>query len=98
MGPRKAYLDRIRRGGAALSPPLAAAFAAVPREIFVPDGFQRRDGTWAEPADPDFLELVYDDDVLVTKVDGRTPISSSSQPSLMALMIEALDVRPGLTV
>ncbi|MCO8277006.1 protein-L-isoaspartate O-methyltransferase [Actinoplanes sp. TRM 88003] len=98
MGPREAFLDRIRRGGLTLSPQLAAAFAEVPREVFVPDGFQRRDGTWAEPADPDFLQLVYDDDVLVTKVDGRTPISSSSQPSLMALMIEALDVRPGLTV
>jgi len=98
MGPREAFLDRIRRGGVDLSPRLAAAFAEVPREVFVPDGFQRRDGSWAEPADPDFLALVYDDDVLVTKVDGRTPISSSSQPSLMALMIEALDVRPGQTV
>ncbi|MCY1142148.1 class I SAM-dependent methyltransferase [Actinoplanes sp. Pm04-4] len=98
MGPREAFLDRIRRGGVALSPPLAAAFAEVPREVFVPEGFQRRDGSWAAPADPDFLELVYDDDVLVTKVDGRTPVSSSSQPSLMALMIEALDVRPGQTV
>ncbi|GAB2616352.1 hypothetical protein Aab01nite_29120 [Paractinoplanes abujensis] len=97
-GPREGFVDRIRHGGVVLSPPLAAAFAAVPREVFVPDGFQRRDGTWAEPADPDFLDLVYSDDVLVTKVDGRTPVSSSSQPSLMALMIEALDVRPGMTV
>ncbi|WP_250036802.1 protein-L-isoaspartate O-methyltransferase family protein [Paractinoplanes maris] len=98
MGPREAFLERIRHGGLVLSPELAAAFAEVPREVFVPDGFQRRDGTWAKPADPDFLDLVYDDDVLITKVDGRTPVSSSSQPSLMALMIEALDVRPGLTV
>ncbi|WP_127504392.1 protein-L-isoaspartate O-methyltransferase family protein [Actinoplanes solisilvae] len=92
---RAGFVERIRHGGVALSPGLAAAFASVPRELFVPDGFQRRDGTWAEPADPDFLELVYQDDVLVTKLDGRVPISSSSQPSLMALMIGALDVRPG---
>ncbi len=97
-GPRAGYLARIRQGGVALSPELAAAFAQVPREVFVPDGFQRRDGSWAGPADPDFLDIVYRDDVLVTKVSGRTPISSSSQPSLMALMIGALDVRPGLTV
>ncbi|HET6481607.1 MAG TPA: methyltransferase domain-containing protein [Actinoplanes sp.] len=97
-GPRAGFLDRIRQGGVTLSPALAAAFEGVPREIFVPDGFQRRDGTWAKPVDPDFLEIVYEDDVLVTKVDGRTPVSSSSQPSLMALMIEALDVRPGLSV
>ncbi|GIE92773.1 protein-L-isoaspartate O-methyltransferase [Paractinoplanes rishiriensis] len=78
-----------------LSPELAAAFGTVRREAFVPDGFQRRDGTWATPADPDFLATVYRDDVLVTKVDGRVPVSSSSQPSLMAIMIEALRVRPG---
>jgi len=94
-GARGQYLEQIRRGGVELSPELAGAFAAVPREVFVPDGFQRRDGTWAKPADPDFLEIVYSDDVLVTKVDGRTPTSSSSQPSLMALMILALRVRAG---
>ncbi|WP_250008991.1 methyltransferase domain-containing protein [Actinoplanes sp. M2I2] len=95
---REAFVERIRQGDVALSPELAAAFAEVPREVFVPDGFQRRDGSWAGPSDADFLDLVYDDDVLVTKVDGGTPVSSSSQPSLMALMIAALDVRPGHTV
>jgi protein-L-isoaspartate(D-aspartate) O-methyltransferase len=50
------------------------------------------------PADPDFLPTVYRDDVLVTKMDGRVPTSSSSQPSLMAVMIEALEVRPGRRV
>jgi protein-L-isoaspartate(D-aspartate) O-methyltransferase len=97
-GPRRHYLEHIRQGGVHLPDAVAAAFAGVPREAFVPDGFQRRDGSWAQPADPDFLEIVYQDDVLVTKVDGRTPTSSSSQPSLMAVMINALDVRPGLRV
>jgi protein-L-isoaspartate(D-aspartate) O-methyltransferase len=92
---RRAYVEEIRQGGVSLTPELAAAFASVPREAFVPDGFQRRDGTWAKPADPDFLDLVYHDDVLVTKLDRRTPVSSSSQPSLMAMMILALDMRPG---
>ncbi len=93
-GRRERFLAEIRRGDA-MSPALAAAFASVPREAFVPDGFQRRDGSWVSPGDPDFLDIVYRDDVLVTKVDGRVPTSSSSQPSLMALMITALDVRPG---
>jgi protein-L-isoaspartate(D-aspartate) O-methyltransferase len=97
-GLREDYLDQIRRGGLDLPPELAAAFASVPREAFVPEGFQRRDGSWVRPADPDFLSLVYRDDVLITKVDGRVPISSSSQPSLMALMILALRVTPGLRV
>jgi protein-L-isoaspartate(D-aspartate) O-methyltransferase len=36
--------------------------------------------------------------VLVTKIDGGVPVSSSSQPSLMAEMLQALDVRPGMRV
>ena len=87
---RRNFLEQIRQSGVSLSPQLAAAFASVRREAFVPDGFQRRDGTWATPVDPDFLSTVYRDDVLVTKVDGTVPVSSSSQPSLMAIMIEAL--------
>jgi protein-L-isoaspartate(D-aspartate) O-methyltransferase len=97
-GPRRDFLEQIRQGGVSLSPELARAFATVRREAFVPDGFQRRDGTWATPADPDFLATVYRDDVLVTKVDGRLPVSSSSQPSLMALMITALRVEPGARI
>lgn len=94
-GPRGRLVEQIRHSGVKLTPELNAAFGQVPREAFVPDGFQRRDGTWALPADKDFLDTVYTDDVLVTKMDGRVPTSSSSQPSLMALMIMALDVRPG---
>lgn len=92
------FLDVIRRGGVTLTPELVAAFAAVPREAFVPDGFRRNDGGWVKPGDDDYLALVYQDDALVTKVRDRLPVSSTSQPSLMALMIEALDVRPGLRI
>src|ERR1700754_3012597 len=97
-GPRGRLVEQIRHSGVTLSPELVAAFARVPREAFVPEGFQRRDGSWVLPADKDFLATVYTDDVLVTKMDGRVPTSSSSQPSLMALMILALDVRPGMRV
>jgi protein-L-isoaspartate(D-aspartate) O-methyltransferase len=97
-GPRGRLVEQIRHSGVKLSPELIAAFGRVPREAFVPEGFQRRDGTWVRPADKDFLATVYTDDVLVTKMDGRVPTSSSSQPSLMALMILALDVRPGMRV
>ncbi|MFF5294625.1 protein-L-isoaspartate O-methyltransferase family protein [Paractinoplanes globisporus] len=96
-GPRGDYVQQIRRA-VELPPELAAAFAGVPREAFVPEGFQRRDGTWVRPADPEFLPTVYSDDVLVTKLDGKVPISSSSQPSLMAMMILALRVTPGLRI
>jgi protein-L-isoaspartate(D-aspartate) O-methyltransferase len=95
---RRRYVEELRRDGAPLDPALAAAFATVPREAFVVDGFQRRDGHWAKPDDPGFLDAVYRNDVLVTKLNGDTPVSSSSQPSLMAIMLAALDVRPGARV
>ncbi|WP_430780090.1 protein-L-isoaspartate O-methyltransferase family protein [Actinoplanes sp. G11-F43] len=95
---RRRYLDLIRSDGVEFSATLAGAFAAVPREIFVPDGFHRRDGRRVVPADRDYLATVYSNDVLVTKMDGDVPVSSSSQPSLMAAMIEGLAVRPGMRV
>ena len=95
---RRRFVEQLRRNGAPLTPELAAAFAAVPRELFVADGFQRRDGTWARPGTAGFRDAVYRDDVLVTKVDGRVAISSSSQPSLMAIMLAGLDVHPGRRV
>ncbi|GAA1592747.1 protein-L-isoaspartate O-methyltransferase family protein [Actinoplanes couchii] len=95
---RRRFVDLIRADGVELSSALAEAFGAVPREVFVPDGFHRRDGRRVVPADREFLPAVYSNDVLVTKMDGDVPISSSSQPSLMALMIDALAVRPGMRV
>jgi protein-L-isoaspartate(D-aspartate) O-methyltransferase len=95
---RRRYVEDLDRDGVPLDPALAAAFAAVPREAFVVEGFQRRDGGWAMPGDGDFLDTVYRDDVLVTKVAGTTPVSSSSQPSLMVLMLAALGLRPGIRV
>jgi len=95
---RERYIAQIRRDGAELSAELVRAFATVPRETFIAEGFQRRDGGWVRPGDADFLDTVYSDDVLVTKVEGRVPVSSSSQPSLMAMMLAALELRPGLRV
>ncbi|GAA4684498.1 protein-L-isoaspartate O-methyltransferase family protein [Phytohabitans rumicis] len=95
---RRRYVDGLRREGAITRPEVAGAFAAVPREVFVADGFHGRDGTWV-PADGDgFLESVYTNDVLVTKIRDGRPVSSSSQPSLMAAMIEGLELRPGTRV
>lgn len=75
----------LERLGAVRSAPVRAAFLAVPRELFVPE-VAARDG----------LAKVYANEVHVTKRDERGwPISSSSQPTIMAEMLERLDVRPG---
>lgn len=64
---------------------VAAAFCEVPRELFVA-------GVLAEQG----LEAVYRDEPHVIKrnLEGR-PLSSSSQPGIMAQMLDRLDLRPG---
>lgn len=42
-----------------------------------------------------WLSGAYEDVPLVTRIRARGPVSSSSQPSLMAAMLDALDVRDG---
>jgi len=47
---------------------------------------------------PEDLEEVYSNRPLVTAVDGWRPTSSTSQPNLVAQMLELLDLRPGHSV
>jgi protein-L-isoaspartate(D-aspartate) O-methyltransferase len=64
------------------------AFLAVPRELFVPD-FAAREG----------LAAVYRDEAILTKHNEvGLPLSSSSQPAIMALMLEQLELEEGMRV
>lgn len=75
-----------------------AAFEEVPRHVFVPEFFGD-DGERVDAADRP--ETVYADTSLVTQVraapgTGLTwPTSSSTRPSLMARMLELLEVEDG---
>jgi protein-L-isoaspartate(D-aspartate) O-methyltransferase len=76
-----------------LSPLVRQAFLAVPRRPFVPRYYTWQDGHWAVC---DSGDEVYEDRPLITYLDDKGGIaSSSSQPSLMALMLEALDMQRG---
>jgi protein-L-isoaspartate(D-aspartate) O-methyltransferase len=78
----------LRAKGAIGSERVAAAFAAVARECFLP-----------ELLAGEGLAAVYRDDAIVTKRDSRgMPLSSSSQPALMAKMLELLELREGQRV
>ena len=81
----------------ALETRLRQAFLTVPRHLLVPTHItQVEPGEWQEQ---DASAIVYQDRPLVTKLSpGRLPSSSSSAPSLMAGMLEALDLAPGLCV
>jgi protein-L-isoaspartate(D-aspartate) O-methyltransferase len=60
---------------------VAAALHAVPRHLFLPD---------VQP------EAAYRDEAIVTRRDDAgQPISSSSQPAIMAIMLDQLDLAPG---
>ncbi len=73
-------VDELERTKAISAHRIADAFRAVPRHLFLP----------GVP-----LEKVYSDEPIPTKLADGRPISSSSQPTVMAVMLEMLDVRPG---
>ena len=60
---------------------VAAAMRAVPRHLFVPG------------VPPD--EAYRDEPIVTRRDDAGRPTSSSSQPAIMAAMLDQLDVRPG---
>ncbi|MEU0210574.1 methyltransferase domain-containing protein [Streptomyces canus] len=101
---RAALVREIDTSGAwAADPVWREAFEAVPRHLFVPyyyvgvrGGYERR---WGESPDPRAREKwvrgAYADAPLATRLRDGELVSSSSQPSLMAMMLVALRVRDG---
>jgi protein-L-isoaspartate(D-aspartate) O-methyltransferase len=68
-------------GATVASPAVEGALRDVPRHLFVPG---------VPPAE------AYRDEAIVTKRDrSGVPVSSSSQPAIMALMLDQLDLKPG---
>ncbi len=103
-------VEQLVARGALWSAPLIAAFRATPRHRFLDRVFhyRRKAGGWREvdtraPGKAE-LRLLYSDRALTTRLSeaaaGRpqVPISSSSQPSLMAQMLEDLRLAPGRRV
>jgi protein-L-isoaspartate(D-aspartate) O-methyltransferase len=81
---RRALVEQLERRGAIRSRPVREAFLSVPRELFVPE----RE-----------LEIVYRDEAIPTKLgEAGMPLSSSSQPAIMAEMLERLALEPGMRV
>lgn len=78
-----ALVEHLKATGLIQSPSVEDAFRSVPRHLFLPN----------EP-----LDRAYADEAIPTKRQHGVPISSSSQPSMMAIMLEQLALEPGLRV
>jgi protein-L-isoaspartate(D-aspartate) O-methyltransferase len=103
-------VDQLIAHGSLWSRSLIEAFRSTPRHRFLDHvyDYQKSRGRWHEVATqepgPAELALIYSDRVLTTRLsDDAGPgsgvaISSSSQPSLMAQMLEDLDLQPGQRV
>lgn len=76
----QALVDKLKSERHIRTPRVEAAFRAVPRHLFLP----------GVP-----VAKVYRDEAIVTKRPGGLPASSSSQPTIMAIMLEQLDLQPG---
>src|SRR5690348_15997894 len=102
---RQQMVTILQNMGAIRSTRLAQAFARIPRDAFVSFFYDRPagQGTW-ERYTPGIMELsewfaaIYQDRSLVTQITQDIPTSSSSMPSVMAHMLEALDVQAGQSV
>ncbi|MCX4525916.1 methyltransferase domain-containing protein [Streptomyces sp. NBC_01551] len=98
-----AQVRELTAAGVLVDPAWRAAFEAVPRHAFVPYFWTGRgaghERLWGEDPDPErrarWLRGVYTDTPLATRLRDGELVSSSSQPSLMAKMLNALDVRDG---
>jgi protein-L-isoaspartate(D-aspartate) O-methyltransferase len=106
----KPYVHQLKTEGAIRSPAVERAFRSVQRHRLL-ETFHHR---LVEAPDfapvqhdpehprPEHLELIYSNTALATRVveefGARMPASSTSQPSLVAKMLELLDLTPGLRV
>ena len=80
---RNALVDTLVKTGAIGNPAIERAFRSVPRHLFVPK---------AE------ITAAYSDQPVFLRREGEQPASSSSQPTMMAIMLEQLRPEPGMRV
>ena len=100
------YVGELKAAGAIRSPAVEGAFRAVERhrllETFYhrPAGSQRAAVIAHNPDRPlaEHLEIIYADSALATRQAGGLPSSSTSQPSLVAGMLELLQLEAGMKV
>lgn len=80
---RMALVDTLRASGVLRDPEVERALRTVPRHLFLPGVT---------------LNAAYADDAVPTRWSDGVPISSASQPAIVAIMLEQLRAQPGMRV
>ena len=80
---RNALVDTLMHRSAINSPSVERAFRSVPRHLFVPETG---------------VTAAYSDRPVPLRWEGGRLASSSSQPTMMAIMLEQLSLEPGMRV
>ncbi|MBL1116784.1 methyltransferase domain-containing protein [Streptomyces sp. 110] len=92
----------LRAKNAIRSDTVAHAIQAVPRHLFIKGHYATGHHTPVDPAQPtdELLDLAYADRGIMTHTpaDGAGGFSSTSQPSIVAKMLEAAHLQPGMRV
>jgi protein-L-isoaspartate O-methyltransferase len=106
-GKARALADHLAASGHLMDNQWRQAFQTIPRHLFVPR-FWHDPATLLDGDDPathaQWLQGVYSDQSLTTQyapvpgTDLRWATSSSTKPSLMAHMLNSLNIHPGHTV
>ena len=89
--------SQMLASGAIQTSSVANAFRTIPRELFIETFYEQDGKSWKrieKTPSEEWLERVYRDSALTTLNKHDLPSSSSSQPSIMAAMLEALDIQP----
>ena len=98
------YADQLKASGAIGSAAAERAFRTVERHRLLETFYYRDAESFRtiqhDPAHPrrDHLALIYADTALATRRIGGMPASSTSQASLVARMLELLDLSEGLNI
>jgi protein-L-isoaspartate(D-aspartate) O-methyltransferase len=93
-------VESLIAGGHLCSLACQGAFRRVRRDLFVP-GYLRDNWDWVDGSDPghhdEWLDAVFSDSALYILRDRQDPLhqSTSSMPSIVAEMLEALDLHAG---
>jgi len=98
------YVDELKAAGAIGSAAVERAFRTVERHRLLETFYLREaDGSKTVEHDPghpqrDHLALIYADTALATRHIGGLPASSTSQASLVARMLELLELSEGMKI